>query len=94
MRYAVTKAPQDWDLYSASGAVGPEAPEGTTLDGALLGRLRKVRGGPGEPSDGQRCEVWVELTNGAGAGGSLASHPGALLHCAHVTVRSVQSPRR
>ena len=43
-------------MYPASGAVGPEAPEGTT---ELVGRLRKVRGGTGEPSDGRRGGVWV-----------------------------------
>ena len=64
-------------MYAASGAVRSEAPEGAT---ELVGRLRKVRGGAGEPDDGRRCGVWVEHTNGAGAGGSLASHAGALLH--------------
>ena len=51
-------------MYAASGAVGPEAPEGRT---EMVGRLRKVRGGAGEPSDGRRCGVWVGPTNGAGA---------------------------
>ena len=43
-------------------------------------RLRKVMGGAGEPDVGRRCGVWVETTDGAGAGGSLASHARALLH--------------
>ena len=56
MRCAVRNTPQDGDLYAASGAVGPGAPEGTA---EMVGRLRKVRGGTGEPSDGRRGGVWV-----------------------------------
>ena len=60
-------------MYPASGAVGPEAPEGTT---ELVGRLRKVRGGTGEPSDGRRCGVWV-VHQRRRRRNSQASHVGA-----------------
>ena len=61
------------------GAVGPEAPEGTT---ELVGRLRKVRGGTGEPSDGRRGGVWVVHTNGAGAETARLATSGPNVQCA------------
>ena len=70
MRYAVRKTPRGPDLYPAAGAVGREAPGGTT---EMVTLLWKSGEGAGEPSDGRRWRVWVSLTDGAGAGGSLAS---------------------
>ena len=44
--------------------------------------LWKSGEGAGEPSDGRRWGVWVSQSNGAGAGGSLASRVGGLLDTA------------
>ena len=51
MRYAVRKTPRGPNLYPAAGAVGREAPEGTT---EMVTLLWKSGEGAGEPSDGRR----------------------------------------
>ena len=66
-------------MYPAAGAVGRGAPGGTA---EMVTLLRKSREGAGEPSGGRRWRVWVSLTDGAGAGGSLASRVGGLLDTA------------
>ena len=64
MRYAVRNTPRGANLYPAAGAVGREAPGGTT---EMVTLLRKSGEGAGEPSGGRRWRVWVSLTDGAGA---------------------------
>ena len=69
MRYEVRNTPRGANLYPAAGAVGRGAPGGTA---EMLTLLRKFREGAGEPSDGRRWGVSVDLANAAGADGSLA----------------------